>query len=72
MNLSGTVVSNNCTELTSNAHFVWSKDNKIDWHYDVPGKPTQNRYVEPSDGRTLNESLFFDLDHAWSAIAQRV
>ncbi|NTH75020.1 transposase, partial [Agrobacterium rhizogenes] len=39
-----------------------------------PGKPMQNGYVESFNGRMrdelLNESLFFGLDHARSAIAE--
>lgn len=41
--------------------------------YIAPGKPMQNGYVESFNGRMrdelLNESLFFGLDHARSAIA---
>ncbi|KRD63451.1 hypothetical protein ASE60_31425 [Ensifer sp. Root278] len=40
------IVSDNGTELTSNAIFAWSKDHKIEWHYIAPGKPMQNGYVE--------------------------
>ncbi|MBB4420860.1 transposase InsO family protein [Rhizobium leguminosarum] len=62
------------TELTSNAILAWSKDHKVDWHYIAPGKPMQNGYVESFNGRMrdelLNESLFFGLDHARSAIAE--
>src|SRR5690606_25903931 len=53
---------------------AWSKDHKVEWHYIAPGKPMQNGYVESFNGRMrdelLNESLFFGLDHARSAIAQ--
>ncbi|ELT49053.1 integrase core domain-containing protein, partial [Brucella intermedia] len=59
---------------TSNAILAWSKDHKVEWHYIAPGKPMQNGYVESFNGRMrdelLNESLFFGLDHARSAIAQ--
>ncbi|UWU19289.1 IS3 family transposase (plasmid) [Rhizobium sullae] len=68
------IVSDNGTELTSNAILAWSKDHKVEWHYIVPGKPMQNGYVESFNGRMrdelLNESLFFGLDHARSAIAE--
>ncbi|MDM7850938.1 IS3 family transposase [Pseudochrobactrum kiredjianiae] len=70
----GMIVSDNGTELTSNAILAWSKDHKVEWHYIAPGKPMQNGYVESFNGRMrdelLNESLFFGLDHARSAIAQ--
>jgi len=67
-------VSDNGTELTSNAILAWSKDHKVEWHYIAPGRPMQNGYVESFNGRMrdelLNESLFFGLDHARSAIAE--
>ncbi|MDH1269674.1 MULTISPECIES: IS3 family transposase [Rhizobium/Agrobacterium group] len=68
------IVSDNGTELTSNAILAWSKDHKVEWHYIAPGRPMQNGYVESFNGRMrdelLNESLFFGLDHARSAIAE--
>jgi putative transposase len=70
----GLIVSDNGTELTSNAIFAWSKDHGIDWHYIAPGKPMQNGFVESFNGRMrdelLNETLFRSLDHARSAIAR--
>jgi len=70
------IVSDNGTELTSNAILAWSKDHKVEWHYIAPGKPMQNGYVESFNGRMrdelLNESLFFGLDHARSAVAEWV
>ncbi|TRL33455.1 IS3 family transposase [Rhizobium straminoryzae] len=68
------IVSDNGTAFTSNAILTWSKDHKVEWHYIAPGKPMQNGYVESFNGRMrdelLNESLFFGLDHASSAIAE--
>ena len=68
----GMIVSDNGTELTSNAIFAWCKDHKIDWHYIAPGKPMQNGYVESFNGKMrdelLNETLFFSLDQARSTI----
>jgi putative transposase len=68
------IVSDNGTEFTSNAILAWSKDHSVEWHYIAPGKPMQNGYVESFNGRMrdelLNESLFFGLDHARSAIAE--
>ncbi|WP_246341097.1 IS3 family transposase [Aminobacter ciceronei] len=70
----GMIVSDHGTEFTSNAILAWSKDHEIKWHYIAPGKPMQNGYVESFNGRMrdelLNESLFFGLDHARSAIAE--
>ena len=70
------IVSDHGTEFTSNAILAWSKDHRVEWHYIAPGKPMQNGYVESFNGRMrdelLNESLFFGLDHARSAIAEWV
>jgi transposase InsO family protein len=40
------IVSDNGTELTSNAVLRWSGEAKIEWHYIAPGRPMQNGYVE--------------------------
>ena len=62
------IVSDNGTELTSNAVLIWAKDHRVEWHYIAPGKPMQNGYIESFNGRMrdelLNESLFIDLDQA--------
>jgi putative transposase len=67
------IVSDNGTELTSNAILAWSAEMGIEWHYIMPGKPMQNGYVESFNGRMrdelLNESLFLGLADARSAIA---
>ena len=69
----GMIVSDNGTELTSNAVLEWCGTAKIDWHYTAPGKPTQNAFVERFNGRMrdelLNETLFTSLDHAREKIA---
>ena len=39
-------LSDNGTELTSNAVLQWCSDAKVEWHYTTPGKPTQNAFVE--------------------------
>ena len=44
------IVSDNGTELTSNAVLSWCGEAKIEWHYIAPGKPTQNGYVESFNG----------------------
>ncbi len=63
-----TIVSDNGTELTSNAILRWADENKIDWHYIAPGKPVQNAFAESFIGRLrdelLNETLFRSLPHA--------
>jgi transposase InsO family protein len=68
----GMIVSDNGTELTCNAMLTWSKNNAVDWHFIAPGKPTQNGFAESFNGRMrdelLNETLFFDLDHARKTI----
>jgi transposase InsO family protein len=53
----GMIVSDNGTELTSNAVLEWCGTAKIDWHYTAPGKPTQNAFVESFNGRMRDELL---------------
>jgi putative transposase len=45
------VVSDNGTELTSNAILAWQQEHAIEWHYIAPGKPMQNGFVESFNGR---------------------
>jgi len=70
----GMIVSNNGTELTSQAIFAWAKDQRIEWHYIMPETPMQNGYVESFNGKMrdepLNETLFFSLDQAREAVAE--
>lgn len=47
----GLIVSDNGPEFTSHAIFTWAKDQRIEWHYIVPGKPMQNTYVESLNGK---------------------
>jgi putative transposase len=72
----GMIVSDNGTELTSNAILTWCAEHRIEWHSIAPGKPMQNGYIESFNGRMrdelLNESLFFGLDHARELIASWV
>ena len=69
----GMIVSDHGTEFTSNAILARSEQWKIAWHYIAPGKPTQNAFVESFNGRMrdelLNETLFFNLDHARQKLA---
>ena len=69
----GMIVSDNGTELTSNAVLAWCGDAKVKWHYTAPGKPTQNGFVESFNGRMrdelLNETLFMSMAHAREKIA---
>nr|WP_183937296.1 IS3 family transposase [Sphingomonas sp. BK481] len=70
------IVSDNGTELTSNAVLAWSGDVGVEWHYIAPGKPTQNGFVESFNGRMrdelLNETLFFTIGQARSILARWV
>jgi putative transposase len=63
-----TIVSDNGTELTSNAMLRWADERRVGWHYIAPGKPTQNAFIESFNGRLrdelLNETLFRSLPHA--------
>ena len=58
-------VSDNGTELTSNAILTWRQDSEVDWHYIAPGKPQQNAFAESFIGRLrdecVNETLFTSL-----------
>jgi putative transposase len=67
-----TIVSDNGTELTSNAILRWADDHKVEWHYIAPGKPVQNAFAESFIGRLrdelLNETLFRSLTHARAAL----
>jgi putative transposase len=68
-----TIVSDNGTELTSNAILRWADDHKVAWHYIAPGKPVQNAFIESFIGRLrdelLNETLFRSLAHTIIALA---
>ena len=70
------IVSDNGTELTSNAVLAWSGEAGVEWHYIAPGKPTQNGFVESFNGRMrdelLNETLFFTVRQARSILARWV
>lgn len=72
----GMIVSDNGTELTSNAVLAWCGQIGVEWHYIAPGKPMQNGYVESFNGRMrdelLNETLFMNLAHARVEIASWV
>src|SRR4029077_10809722 len=63
-----TIVSDNGTELTSNAILSWADATGVGWHYIAPGKPQQNGFVESFNGRLrdelLNETLFRSPPHA--------
>ena len=69
----GMIVSDNGTELTSNAVLAWCGELGVEWHYIAPGRPMQNGYVESFNGRMrdelLNETLFMSLAHARVEIA---
>ena len=69
------VVSDNGTELTSNAMLKWQEDRKVGWHYIATGKPMQNGLVESFNGRMreecLNDHLLPSLRHACRTIATR-
>jgi putative transposase len=62
------IVSDNGTELTSNAILAWQQQRGVEWHYIAPGKPMQNGFVESFNGRLrdecLNEHLFASLKEA--------
>ena len=53
----GMIVSDNGTELTSNAILRWCSEHKVEWHYIAPGKPTDNAFIEAFNGRFRTECL---------------
>lgn len=65
------IVSDHGTEFTSNAMLAWAQSSRLAWHFIAPGKPMQNGICEAFNGRMrdelLNETIFYDLDHARSA-----
>lgn len=62
------ILSDNGTELTSNAILAWAGERGVAWRYIQPGKPAQNAFIESFNGRLrdelLNETLFRSLTHA--------
>jgi putative transposase len=68
------IVSDNGSELTSNAILAWQETRAIEWHYIAPGKPMQNGFVESFNGRLrdecLNEHLFTNLNEARQIIEE--
>jgi putative transposase len=69
----GLVVSDNGTELISNAILTWPQERKVEWHDLAPGKPRPNGFVESFSGRLrdacLNEHLFSSLRQPRHVIA---
>ena len=61
------IVSDNGTELTSNAVLRWSAGQGIEWHYIAPGKPMQNAFVESFNGRLRDECLN---EHVFTTLAE--
>jgi putative transposase len=51
------VVSDNGTDLISNAMLKWQQDRGVEWRYIVPGKPMRNGFVESFNGRLRDECL---------------
>ncbi|CCE10697.1 fragment of Integrase, catalytic domain (part 2) [Bradyrhizobium sp. STM 3843] len=68
----GMMVSDNGSELISNAILTWADQSRIAWHYIAPGKPMQNAFIESFNGRLrdelLNETLFTSLAQARVAL----
>src|SRR4051794_3690592 len=62
------IISDNGTELTSNAMLKWAQVNGVEWHYIAPGKPQQNGFMESFNGKLrdecLNEQVFSSLAQA--------
>jgi putative transposase len=67
------IVSDNGTELTSNAILAWTDRTGVGWHYITPGKPQPNGFVGSFNGKLrdecLNETLFRSIPHARAVLA---
>ena len=50
-----TIVSDNGTELTSNAILSWADQTKVGWHYIAPGKPMQSQHPVRAAVAALSE-----------------
>ena len=50
-----TIVSDNGTELTSNAILEWADQRQVGWRYIAPGKPQQNGFSESFNGKLRDE-----------------
>ncbi|XBC62753.1 IS3 family transposase [Defluviimonas sp. SAOS-178_SWC] len=72
----GLIVSDHGTEFTSNAMLAWTEKAGVAWHFIASGKPMQNGICEAFNSKMrdelLNETLFFGLGHARSAVARWV
>lgn len=61
------IVSDNGTELTSNAMLKWATTNGIAWHYIAPARPMQNGFMESFNGKLRDECLN---EHVFSSLAE--
>lgn len=66
------MVSDNGTELTSNAILTRAEQSGVAWHYIASGKPMQNAFIESFNDRLgdelLNQTLFTSLAQARVAL----
>jgi putative transposase len=60
------IVSDNGSELTSNAIVAWADQSRVAWHYIAPGKPMQNAFIESFNA--AYETLFTSLAQARVAL----
>ena len=59
------IVSDNGTELTSNAMLKWTAINGIEWHYIASGKPQQNGFMESFNGNCATNASTNRCSHRW-------
>jgi putative transposase len=68
------ISSDHGTEFISNAMLAWPQSSRTAWHFIAPGKPIQSGICEAFNRRIrdelLNETIFYDLDHARSTPAR--
>src|ERR1044072_3568998 len=55
--LPANIRSDNGPEFLSHLMEHWCEQNKVSWHYIQPGKPTQNTFIERSNGSMRRELL---------------
>ena len=68
----GIIVSDNGTELASNAVFAWAHDDRVVWRSVAPGKPMQNGFCESFDGRACPPPAWETLLLGWIIAVSRV
>ena len=51
------ILTDNGSKFTGNAMNAWSHDRRVEYIFADPGRPTQNGYIESSNGKLREECL---------------